>query len=66
MGHNGHFGSLTVILVQNNGQFGQDFFKLTVILVCPKWPLFKKQKNNGYFVQNNGHFVRNNGHFSVK
>ena len=32
---NGHFGCITVILVQNNGHFGHDFFGLTVILVCP-------------------------------
>ena len=34
--NNGQFGCITVILVQNNGHFGHDFFGLTVILVCSK------------------------------
>ena len=35
---------ITVILVWNYGQFGHYFFELTVISLCPKWPLFKNEK----------------------
>ena len=56
MANNGHFGSETVILVLNNGQFGDEFSEITVTLVSPKWPLSKKCELTVILVSNNGHF----------